>query len=245
MAFSVMALINKNPGRCALALDYGDAFIVHCRNKLADHFLSTGLDWMLTVDDDTVIPFGDASLFNAFTRFNVPDRFAGFNVLDRLLAAGKTLVGALYFSRWPNGNPVYAEGADAQEKAFARRGPHDQVKPTRWVGTGCMLIHRSVLLDIEKKFPHLARGVNGKGGQWFTSSEHDLRVAVENAVNTLSPQEGMKQIESALRVSKRNSSLGMGEDVQFCIRATQAGHQPHVDLGCWCGHIGNICYPLL
>lgn len=242
MAFSAMALINKNPGRTALALDFGDAFIVHCRNKIADHFLSTDLDWMLTIDDDTIVPFGNANLFNSFTRLNIASKFSGLDTLDRLLASGKTLVGALYFSRWPDGNPVYAEGADVQEKEFARKGPHDLVKPTRWVGTGCMLIHRSVFLDIEKKFPHLARGVDGKGGQWFTSSEHDLRVAVEKAMNLLDPQAALAVIRNALAVTRRNSSLGMGEDVQFCIRATQAGHQPHVDLGCRCGHIGTACY---
>jgi hypothetical protein len=43
--------------------------------------------------------------------------------------------------------------------------------------------------------------------------------------------------------STRNSQLGMGEDVQFCIRAAQAGHQPHVDLGVMCGHLGSMSFP--
>ena len=32
---------------------------------------------------------------------------------------------------------------------------------------------------------------------------------------------------------------GVGEDVSFCLRASKAGIQPHVDMGCVCGHIGK------
>lgn len=240
MAFSVMSLIDRT--RTAAMLDFGDAFIVHSRNKLAAGFLRTGIEWCLTIDDDMVVPFGNAPLFNSFTGFRLSERFAGLNVIDRLLSHGKSLVGGLYFSRWRNGKAVYGEGGDAQELTYARQGPHDVCKPTRWVGTGCMLIHRSVFLDIEKTFPHLARGADGKGGQWFTSSEHDLRAAAELAIKYEDPSDGIAEIEKALNKSQRHSSMGMGEDVQFCVRAAQAGHQPHVDMGCLCGHIGSYCY---
>lgn len=243
MAFSVMSLLGRaKTAQTAAMLDFGDAFIVHSRNKLADGFLRTKMEWCLTIDDDMVVPFGNAPLFNSFTGFNLHERHAGLNVIDRLLSHGKTLVGALYFGRWRHGKAMYGEGSDPQELKFAKRGPHDNlVKPTRWVGTGCMLIHRSVFEDIEKKFPHLARGTDGSGGQWFTSSEHDLRIAAEKAL-TQECADGMATIKTALSYSKRHSSMGMGEDVQFCIRATQAGHQPHVDLGCLAGHIGSYCY---
>jgi hypothetical protein len=243
MAFSVMSLLGRaKTAQTASMLDFGDAFIVHSRNKLADQFLRTKMEWMLTIDDDMVVPFGNAQLFNSFTHFNLPERFAGLHVIDRLLSHGKTLVGALYIGRWEHGKAMYGEGCDPQELKYAKSGPHDVCKPTRWVGTGCKLIHRSVFEDIEKKFPHLARGANGLGGQWFTSSEHDLRAAVEKAIAMADPAAAMRYISDALTVSKRNSSMGMGEDVQFCIRATQAGHQAHVDLGCLCGHIGSYCY---
>ena len=35
---------------------------------------------------------------------------------------------------------------------------------------------------------------------------------------------------------------GAGEDASFCLRAKQIGHQPYVDLGCVCGHVGEIIY---
>ena len=244
MAFSVMSLIDRT--KTAAMLDFGDAFIVHSRNKLADEFLRTGIEWCLTIDDDMVVPFGNAPLFNSFTGFNLSEHFAGLNAVDRLLSHNKTLVGGLYFGRWRHGKGMYGEGSDPQELKFAKRGPHDTCKPTRWVGTGCMLIHRNVFLDIEKKFPHLARGSDGKGGQWFTSSEHDLRLAAGAAIRALDEEhdeaKAVKLLKYALQVTKRHSSMGMGEDVQFCIRATQAGHHPHVDMGCLCGHIGSYCY---
>ena len=40
--FSLMSLLDRT--RMAVMLDYGDAFIAHSRNKLADQFLKTGLE---------------------------------------------------------------------------------------------------------------------------------------------------------------------------------------------------------
>lgn len=249
-AFSILSLIDK--ARMAVMLDFGDAFIAHSRNKLASNFLKTNSEWALTIDDDMILPCGNADWFNSFTEFNLPKEFAGLNTVDRLLSHQKTLVGALYFGRWKHGKPVYAEGSsNREEENLARSGPSDMCKPTKWVGTGCMLIHRSVFLDIEKKFPHLARNEQGDFGNWFTSSEHDLQAAVtdvrskldDNNVSDAAKIQLAKKIlaESAQR-ARIHSSLGMGEDVQFCVRATQAGHQPYVDMGLLCGHMGSFIY---
>ena len=247
--FSLMSLLDRT--RMAVMLDYGDAFIAHSRNKLADQFLKTGLEWMLTVDDDMILPFGNSALFKSFTGFKCADKFAGMNTVDRLLSHGKTLVGALYMGRWTHGRPVYAEANQKAEEEWARKGPHDVVKPTQWVGTGCMLIHRTVFLDIEKKFPILARGSGGTGGQWFTSSEHDLKQSAVECLSilrdstvpeTVRVAEVLSKLEQGMHYSSRNSGLGVGEDVIFCRRAGQSGHQPHVDCGLRCGHIGEFVY---
>jgi hypothetical protein len=248
-AFCVGQLMDKR--RTAALLNFGDAFVVHSRNSCADHFLQSSLDYMLTIDDDMIVPFGNAQWFNAHTGFNFSEPFASFNAIDRLLSHGKSLVGALYFGRYRTANPMYNEGAaTAEEGAFARRAPHNLLKPTRWVGTGCMLIHRQVFEDIEKKFPKLARGPDGKGGNWFTSTEHELldRVNRIRAMLAQGPMTGEKclkayeLLEAASSAAQNNSSLGMGEDVAFCVRAKEAGHQPFVDMGLCCGHIGTVCY---
>lgn len=145
---------------------------------------------------------------------------------------------------------MYGEGHLASESLYAHGAPYDECKPTRWIGTGCLLIHRSVYLDIEKKFPNLARGANGKGGHWFSSSEHNAMDWITRTRNflgqgTMTGEKAMKayeMLETAERDAKANSTLGMGEDVQFSIRAKQAGHQPFVDMGLCCGHVGQHIY---
>jgi hypothetical protein len=175
-SFCVQQLVDRR--RTSTLLNFGDAFVAHTRNSLADGFLESECEWMLTIDDDMVVPFGNSEWYNAFTRFDLPEPFAGFNAIDRLMASKKTLVGALYFGRWPNAKAVYNEAmAYPKEAEYAKTAPIDLVKPCKWVGTGCMLIHRSVFEDIEKRFPKLARGPNKKGGNWFTSTEAHI---VEN-----------------------------------------------------------------
>jgi hypothetical protein len=252
-AFSVMGL--KDPRRTAISLNFGDAFVVHSRNTLADLFLQSDQEWMLTIDDDMVVPFGNAEWINAFTGMNLPKPYCDFNALDRLLSHGKTLVGALYFGRWRHGCAMFAEGyRDKSLHAYLRKGPRNELKATKWVGTGCMLIHRSVYLDIEKKFPHVARKreAGRRGGNWFTSSEHDLANGVDKALEALDENRGKWTSDDALAAfqtltdararSRHNSSLGTGEDVIFCHRAQAAGHQPYVDLGLICGHVGSEIY---
>lgn len=246
-AFSIMALLDRK--KTSVMLDFGDAFIAHSRNKLADNFLKSGCEWQLCIDDDMVVPFGNAKLFNSFTGFNLAEKFAGLNTIDRLLSHGKTLAGGLYFGRWVNGKPVYAEGAESkQEEDFVRRGPHDLLKPTRWVGTGCLLIHRTVYTDIEKTFPHLARNNKGVAGQWFTSSEHDSVHSVTEVLRLIEedPNLSTERVREILldgrRKSNKFSGMGVGEDVVFAHRAAQSGHPCHVDLGLLCGHTGSFCY---
>lgn len=238
--------------RTALVLHHGDAFVTHSRNSCADAFLKTDLDYMLFIDDDMVLPCGNAEFFNTNTRFNFPAEFAGMNAIDRLLSHKKTLVGGLYFGRnADNAPPVYNEGAcNPQEAAFARKSPQNICKPTKWVGTGCMLVHRSVFEDIEKKFPRLARGPLKVGGQWFTSTEASLLMQVQALRDQLQdgPLDGNKAykamtgLESILAYAKAENNLGLGEDVSFCLRAAASGHQPHVDFGLVCGHIGTAVY---
>jgi len=243
-AFSLMTMLDKT--RMACMLDFGDAFIAHSRNKLSDNFLRTKTDWMFMVDDDMIFPCGNASVFNHFTGLKLPDKFAGVHAIDRLLSHGKTLIGGLYYGRWEGTQGVFAEGKEMHE--YLSKQPRDEIRPTRWVGTGSMLIHRSVFLDIEKKFPFLGRDAEGKHCNFFTSSEHDLRNGAEQALQILSDESATEEARCAhvhkllidLKAqTEAYSRLGVGEDVVFCHRAAQSGHQPFVDFGTICGHIGT------
>lgn len=248
-AFCTAQLMDKR--RTVTALNFGDAFVAHSRNSIVDLFLKSTSEHLLMLDDDMLIPFGHAAWFKAHSGWeNLPEPFASFNAIDRLLSHGKTVVGALYRGRYKTSNFVYGEGHNASEREYALAGPYDLVKETRWVGTGCIMIHRSVFESVEKKFPQLARGVDGKGGQWFTSSEHNLADAVRRTRQMLSEgpmtaEKGMTAFQmliAAERDAHGNSTLGMGEDVAFSVRARQSGHPVFIDMGLRVGHLGSHCY---
>jgi hypothetical protein len=247
-AFAVMALIDKR--RCAVSLSYGDAFVAHSRNSCADYFLLSNLDWFLMIDDDVVPPFGNAEWYRRYTGTQTPDEFAGINGLDRLLSRGKSLIGGIYWGRHSAAKAMMGEAGNPKMAELLRKAPMDKVLPTRWVATGFLLIHRQVFLDIEKRFPLLARGANKMGGQWFTSSEANAMDVIRRTREMLSQgvMDGGKAVKALEMLAdgeadaRANSSLGVGEDVQFCTRAMQAGHQPHVDLSVVCGHIGACSF---
>jgi len=249
-AFCVAQLVDRR--RTSTMLNFGDAFIAHSRNSCVDAFLRTDCEWFLTIDDDMIVPFGHAGWFKEHTGFKTfPENFLALNALDRLMSHKKSLVGALYFGRHQNGPPVYNEGgASKAEAEYARTAPHDLIKPTKWVGTGCMLIHRTVFEDIEKKFPRLARDNGGRHGNWFTSTEASVMEQLDAIQARLQgvPLTGelaymaMAGIDNILATAKAQNTLGFGEDVSFCLRAADAGHQPYVDMGLVCGHLGHCCF---
>lgn len=236
-AFSIFG--NYDRAKMRAFMVFGDAYIAHSRNTLARMFLDSEADWGLMVDDDMVLPMGNAEWFNKATNFQFPEKFAGMSAVRRLLSHKKSLVGGLYFGRFPDGRPMFCEGASRpDEAAAARTGPRDMIKPTRWVATGCLLIHRSVFTAINEKFPEL-------GDNWFSPSEQDLVKSASAALDALRNRnalQAIQELETGLAQARQNSRVGAGEDVTFCIRAAAAGHQPYVDLGLVCGHLGAACY---
>jgi hypothetical protein len=248
-AFCVAQLIDRR--RTATLLNWGDAFISHTRNHCAEIFLNSECDYALWLDDDMVLPFGNAQWYRSHTGFDFPEEFMGMNTLDRLMSHQKTLVGGLYFGRHLFGPPVTNEGsANPAVADYYRKGPYDKIQETRWVGTGCLLTHRSVFTDIEKVFPRLARRKGESGGNWFTSTEASLldqvaRVRDGLAGGPITAEKGyeaLRGLEEAIALAQSENSLGVGEDVSFCLRAKAAGHTPYVDLGLICGHIGHCVY---
>ncbi len=249
-AFCVAGLIDR--AKMSVILNFNDAMISHSRNFLATQFLTTEIEWCFSLDDDMVVPWGNAGWYNKMTGFNFEEKWAGQNVLTRLLSHEKTVIGALYFGRHPEGKPLYAEGWASQAEANkARKAPFDAISATRWVATGALLVHRKVFLDIEAKYPGLSRCSNGRPGKWYSPSEHDLVGAAtkalavlndDNATESARVRQASSIIAQASELSARNSIVGMGEDVSFCMRAAAAGHPAYVDFGCVAGHVGNAVY---
>lgn len=232
--------------RVGLMQNSGDAFVAHTRNACIREFLKTDYEYSLWIDDDMVVPCGIPKWFRAHTGWSkFPDPFASFNAIDRLLSHNKSIVGGLYFGRAPGGPPVYAEGMSFKPEAeYARKAPYDLIKPTNWVGFGCVLIHRSVFEDIVKRYPRLDQ-------HWCTSSEHTLVESVERTIRMLEngPMTGEKalcayeMLSAAEKQMRAISNLGVGEDVILCRRARESGHQVYIDMGLVCGHVGHKVYP--
>jgi hypothetical protein len=229
----------------------GDAFIAHARNDIATRFLATDSEWSLWLDDDMIPPIGRsrAGWFNNVTGFQFPAKFSGMHTTTRLLSAGKTFVGGLYFGRSSKGKPMYGEGCGSVEEArwVRKNAPIDEVRQTKWIASGCMLVHRQVFLAISERWPHLK-------GNWFSSSEHDLvegLTTLDDAFEKVASPDQLSLAEfGQLRMLvkglkhryQNNSPVGMGEDIQFCVRAAQVGHPPHVDFGLVAAHIGGFAY---
>jgi hypothetical protein len=241
--FSLLAMFDRT--RMGAILEYGDAFIIHTRNKLASRFLTLGFEWALFVDDDMILPCGNAEWFASVTRMRLSPERAGLHTINRLRSHKKTLVGGLYFHRSEKGRALFAEARDNPELiASIRAGKIGGIRPTGWVATGCMLIHRQVLLDIQRQFPHLAPRGDSKLWQFFSPASDVLFPAIEKAEKALADgllEDAQAILADANKLAK-SISIGSGEDVLFCRRARQAGHMPHVDLDLQPGHVGSCVY---
>jgi hypothetical protein len=144
--------------RIGFDFEFGDSMIYHARDKLADRFLKSNAQWGLFIDDDMILPIGRPDLLMQYSSLpqTYPRERLEQHVLNRLLSHGKTLVGATYFGRRVAGPPMFYEALTDAQSNRAARAAVNELRPTQWVGTGCMLIHRSVFMDIQKKFPELA-----------------------------------------------------------------------------------------
>ena len=187
-----------------------DAMITRSRNHLARRFLrDTKAEWSLWIDDDLIPPYGNAQHWKSQTGLNIPDEFAGLNTVNRLLSWKRNLVGALYLDRF---------GQKSITAGFSRgiqvTPPHNSLFPVNYIGTGCLLVHRQVYLDIAKKFPE-----------------------------TYNPEAPGNECGFFTNIQEPNGRM-KGEDESFGWRAAQVGHQSHIDLGLICGHVGDKIYGL-
>lgn len=205
-AFAMIAMaLDFGRDRIRFDMSIGDAMVYHSRNKLAQKFLETDAKYMLMIDDDIIPCIGRPAWMRSVVHSakNVYDAPLQRHVLHRLIGSGKSIIGGAYFGR-QEGAPLMCSDRDLAPKA---KNYEDAIVPVDWVATGCILIHRRVFTDIEKKFLELKPEKPGDPFDFF----HPIKST-------------------------------MGEDVSFCYRAKQAGHQPHIDLGLPVFHVGYKTY---
>lgn len=240
--YSILA--NWNRLECGLSMQYGDAFIIHTRNKLATKFVhETKFEWAWFVDDDMVLPMGNAHWFRDVTGWaDFPEDLASKKSLDQLLSHGKTFVGGLYFGRNHRGIglPMFAEGfRDTNISKISRDvKTRSGLRATEWIGTGCLLIHRSVFESVEKNFPHLAPVQKGEAWHYFTPFADFSFECLRRITKAASIEEARRIAEDGLTPSATSNNRS-GEDIAFCRRALRSGHQPYVDMELICGHVGS------
>lgn len=259
-AFCLLALIDRS--KMGAAMEFGDALIAHARNKLLDTLVNTGVEHGFFLDDDMIVPCGNAGWFNRYTGMALPEGYAGQHTLNRLLSHGKTMVSGTYFQRKEGGKAVYFDAlvdtpAGEAENRFVRSGPHATLKETEWAGTGCLLVHRSVALDMREKMPWLAPKGPSESWNYFSSASDmlqrrlpEVQAQLDAAVKDFSTGGNAASLEKsardaaalvadALRESNRADRLPAGEDEVFGRRAKLCGHPTFVDLGLFCGHVGG------
>jgi hypothetical protein len=135
-------------------MQIGDAMVYHARNQIAAKFLQTDAKWLLMMDDDIIQSIGRPGWMRAWVTAarGIGDLPLQRHVLHRLIGSGKTLIGGAYFGR-QEGGALMCSDLSLTPRA---RGYEDFVAPVDWVATGCLLVHRTVFEDIEKKYPELA-----------------------------------------------------------------------------------------
>ncbi len=96
----MLALVMKY--RMALRFEHrgNDSMITRSRNQLAKRFLDTGASWSVWFDSDMVFPIGNAEVYMTLTNMrNVPNKFLGVHVIERLISWNKSIVGGCYWDR--------------------------------------------------------------------------------------------------------------------------------------------------
>ena len=153
-AFAMIAMaLDFGRDKIRFDMSIGDAMIYHSRNKLAEKFLQTDAKYLLMMDDDIIPCIGRPSWMRATVQSaqNTPDLPLQRHILHRLVNSGKTLIGGAYFGRQEGARLMCSD----QTLVLSARRYDDILAAVDWIGTGCLLIHRSVFDDIRKKFPEL------------------------------------------------------------------------------------------
>lgn len=256
--FSVLGMWDRTKFRAGV--EFNNAFLTDAREKLAHEFLQTTCPWSFWVDDDIVFPFGHAGWFNRYAEMQLPERFAGLHAPTRLRSHNKSIVSGTYVERKQGGRVVYHEAmVDPAENARAHEAPIDELRPATWVPFGCVIVHRDVFAAVKEKHPFLAPESTSEVFHFFTKASDgvmralpELKSKVQAATEQVQGgthdaaiailQDVVSQIDSAVTENTRTARLKQQEDQTFCARALVAGHQPFVDLGLVCAHLGTRAF---
>ncbi len=186
-------------GGALLAVESG-AVIARGRNQVVREFLKLDADWLWMIDTDMTWE---------------PD------VLERLIEAAhptlRPIVGGLCFAYmrqetrkfWPT---LYAWVPGTERLRRLNKYPLDTLIPVAATGAACLLVHRSVLVEMATRWP--------PPRPWFDETPFYDTDTDGNAILA--------------------SGDEYSEDISFCLRAQAAGFPIHVHTGIRCGHVKSF-----
>lgn len=169
-AVNVAMALDFGRDRIRFDMVIGDAMVYHSRNKIADAFLATDAKWLMMMDDDIIPSIGRPAWMRHWVEAarKLNDRVLQRHVLQKLLGHGKTLVGCAYFGRQEGGKLMCSDQSlEREAREYA-----DRVVPVDWVGTGCLLVHRSVFDSVRASNPDLAPTQPGELFDYFRPIGH-------------------------------------------------------------------------
>lgn len=191
----------------------GNTVIERSRNNLAMRFLRGPDPWSFWLDADVFMPFGNAEIFlNYSGAQKMPQQYAAYNAVDRLLKHNQPMVGGVYGARVKRGPLVTQPEMHPRNIQDTRIGEAIRagksaggLQPVGWLAAGLMLVHRVVYEKIMEMNPlKLQPGEDYP----FFNRLGDWR----------------------------------GEDQAFSFRAIQAGFTPYLDTEVRAGHIGQTIF---
>jgi hypothetical protein len=156
-----------------------DSMIARSRNMLAAAFLKSDFDWSFWIDDDMIIPAGNAAFFRreiGLKENQISDEFAGLIAPYQLASHPNKFVSGVYFNRH-GANQITAgfpKGTSLKGKL-----PSRSVLPVNYCGFGCAMVHRSVYEDILKLHPELWDGTSEEC-QVFSTFQNGNRMVGED-----------------------------------------------------------------
>lgn len=190
------------------------------RSQVANRFLAGEAEYLLMVDDDMLLPFGNEAAYERLVLDicgePVPNRAGQCHSISKIMEHGPEIgiVGGLYVARNAGRNPMAwdVDGATPQE---LRAGTVSGLKKCSWVATGFIRIHRSVFQKIKDAAPTKFKDIAPRGQ---AGGAGDYCGFFQNRMNH------------------------MGEDNSFCSRAREVGFQCYVDTDIKLGHVGEYVY---
>lgn len=215
-----MALLRKTPWMGYDQVSH--SVLQRARNLVVAQFLKTEAEWCLMVDGDNILPFGDPARFYdklGFNEHRCPPRWLQINAVERLMESAHkskaTIIGGIYRERRPRGKLVI-------QPALHPRNDED----------------KQIVAAIEQRGP-MDKVV--QVGYCATGCMLVHRKVFADIAEKF-PERAAKVVPlDVFDFFGHDVGLG-GEDIAFCQMAEKAGHPSFLDLGVWCGHVGEFCY---